>query len=62
VEPLDRALMRLDRLPPLVKQELIAALVIVILHDRQITLAESELLRVMCALLHCPLPPLLAAA
>jgi len=58
IEPLDRALLELDRLPPLVKQELIDALALTILHDRQITLAESELLRVFCALLHCPLPPL----
>jgi len=58
IEPLDRALLALDRLPPLVKQELVDALAITILHDRQITLAESELLRVICALLHCPLPPL----
>jgi Zn-dependent protease with chaperone function len=58
IEPLDLALMQLDRLPPLVKQELVAALATTVLHDRQITLAESELLRVVCALLHCPLPPL----
>jgi len=59
-EPLDLALLQLDRLPPLVKQELVAALARTVLHDRQITLAESELLRVVCALLHCPLPPLAA--
>lgn len=58
VEPLDRALMRLDRLPPLVKQELVDALAFTVLHDRRIMLAEAELLRVVCALLHCPLPPL----
>jgi len=58
VEQLDHALLKLDRLPPMVKQELITALTVTIMHDRQITLAETELLRVMCALLHCPLPPL----
>jgi len=62
VEPLDQALLQLDRLSPLVKQELIAALALTILHDRTITLAESELLRAVCALLHCPLPPLATAA
>jgi hypothetical protein len=61
VEPLDRALMKLDRLPPLVKQELVAALALTALHDRRIMLAETELLRVVCALLHCPLPPLATA-
>jgi len=58
---LDVALLKLDRLPPLIKQELITALTTTVLHDRQITLAETELLRVVCALLHCPLPPLAAA-
>jgi len=58
VEPLDHALIRLDRLPPLVKQELVGALALTVMHDRQITLAEAEMLRVVCALLHCPLPPL----
>jgi len=62
VEALDRALLRLDRLPPLVKQELVTALALTVLHDRSITLAESELLRAVCALLHCPLPPLATAA
>ncbi|MDH4134072.1 MAG: M48 family metallopeptidase [Gammaproteobacteria bacterium] len=62
VEPLDRALLTLDRLEPMMKQELVSALVAIIQHDRQITLAESELLRVICACLHCPMPPLHADA
>lgn len=62
VEALDNALMQLDRLPPLVKQELIAALAETVLHDRRVMLAETELLRVICACLHCPLPSLQAAA
>lgn len=62
VEALDNALMRLDRLAPLVKQELIAALAETVLHDRRVMLAETELLRVICACLHCPLPSLQAAA
>jgi len=61
VELLDHALLKLDRLPPMVKQELIAGLTITVLHDRQIMLAEAELLRVICALLHCPLPLLVTA-
>lgn len=58
VAPLDRALTRLDAVTPLSKQALIEALVATILHDRQISLGEVELLRVICASLHCPLPPL----
>jgi hypothetical protein len=39
---------------------LVAATVDVISHDGQMTVAETELLRTVCALLHCPLPPLAA--
>ena len=35
------------------------ALVRVISADGLVTLAEAELLRAVCAALHCPLPPLL---
>ncbi|MDX9768232.1 MAG: M48 family metallopeptidase [Ectothiorhodospiraceae bacterium] len=57
-EMLDRALTRLDGLPFVIKEGLIEALTITVLHDGRITLRESELLRTVCALLHCPLPPL----
>ncbi len=57
---LDRALTRFDQLPPAIKQALIEALVLTVAHDRQVTLGEAELLRVVCASLHCPLPPLVA--
>jgi Zn-dependent protease with chaperone function len=53
---LDRALTRLDRLAPLAKQSLIEALVTTVTHDRQINLGEMELLRAICASLHCPVP------
>jgi Zn-dependent protease with chaperone function len=59
---LDNALTRLDQLPPAIKQALIEALVLTVSHDRQVTLGEAELLRVVCASLHCPLPPLVADA
>jgi Zn-dependent protease with chaperone function len=62
VEPLDRALTRLDVLLPMVKQELIKALVTTVSRDGKLTLGESELLRLVCASLHCPVPPLLSAA
>jgi hypothetical protein len=59
---LDQALSRLDRLQPAAKGQLVKALVRTISHDLRMTVAESELLRAICAVLHCPLPPLYAAA
>lgn len=58
---LDRALSRLDQLVPAGKELLVAALVKTIGNDQRLTLGESELLRAVCASLHCPLPPLVAA-
>src|SRR5690606_812370 len=52
----------LDGLKPADKQLLVEALVAVVSHDQQVTVAEMELLRTVCALLHCPLPPLAAQA
>ena len=40
----------------------IGALVRAISEDGATTVAEAELLRTIAAALHCPLPPLLAAA
>lgn len=48
----------LDGLNPADKELLLRAMVTVIGHDGQMTVAELELLRTICALLHCPLPPL----
>jgi Zn-dependent protease with chaperone function len=56
---LSEALPRLERLEPLAKKRLIDGLVKTITTDDVMTEAESELLRTVCALLHCPLPPLL---
>ena len=58
---LDLALTRLDALQPAAKEMLVQALVRTISHDLRMTVAESELLRAICAALHCPLPPLHAA-
>ncbi|HSD75632.1 MAG TPA: M48 family metallopeptidase [Steroidobacteraceae bacterium] len=55
---LDRALKCLDRLVPAAKEQLVEALVKTIAHDQRLTLEEAELLRAICAALHCPLPPL----
>lgn len=57
---LDAALTRIDRLKPAAKGELVKALVLTIAHDGRMTVPESELLRAICAVLHCPLPPLYA--
>jgi Zn-dependent protease with chaperone function len=48
----------LDALDGQHKQLLVAGMVTAIGHDGTMTVAEIELLRTVCALLHCPLPPL----
>lgn len=52
----------LDALDPLAKRLLVEAIALAIGHDGRITVAESELLRTVCGVLHCPLPPMLAQA
>jgi hypothetical protein len=59
VGALDRALPALDTLVPAGKEMLVLALATTVGHDGQIAIAEAELLRLTCALLHCPLPPIL---
>ncbi len=55
---LDRALHRLDGLPGGDKSRLVDGLAAVVIHDGRVTVIEAELLRAICAVLHCPLPPL----
>lgn len=57
---LDAAWPKLDRLNGESKQLLVEALTRAMSHDGRVTVAESELLRTVCAGLHCPLPPMLA--
>jgi hypothetical protein len=59
-QQLDAALGKLDELQPAAKEQLVEVLVKTIAHDLTLPIAEAELLRTMCAALHCPLPPLLA--
>ena len=59
---LDRALPRLDRLAAAGKELVVAALVRAIGADGIVSVEEAELLRTVCAALHCPLPPLLQTA
>ena len=49
----------LDRLDPLAKQLMVEALTAAAMHDGRVTVAEAELLRTICGVLHCPLPPML---
>jgi Zn-dependent protease with chaperone function len=57
---LDRALGRLAQLQPAAKEMLVDALGRTVLHDGGVRAEEAELVRAACALLHCPLPPVLA--
>ncbi|MBS0431655.1 MAG: M48 family metallopeptidase [Proteobacteria bacterium] len=59
---LDAALEKLSRLNPEGKELTVRALTRAIAEDGKVNLAESELLRVVCAVLGCPLPPVLADA
>ena len=49
----------LDGLEPLAKQMMVEAVTAAASHDGRISVAEAELLRTICAVLHCPLPPML---
>ena len=56
---LDAVWPALDALQPMGKELLLEGLVAAISHDGRVSVAESELLRTVCASLHCPLPPML---
>ena len=49
----------LDALDPLAKQVMVEAITAAVSHDGRVSVAESELLRTICGVLHCPLPPML---
>jgi Zn-dependent protease with chaperone function len=52
------SLARLVHLRPFAKKVLIEGMVRCIAHDNTLSVEEGELLRTVCAVLHCPLPPL----
>jgi Zn-dependent protease with chaperone function len=54
------SLARLANLRPFAKKVLIEGLVRCIAHDQKLSVEEGELLRTVCSVLHCPLPPLLS--
>ncbi|GBE45960.1 hypothetical protein BMS3Bbin11_01053 [bacterium BMS3Bbin11] len=53
----DAALDAIDRVRPLIKEEIIKSLVVMISFDHDYRIEEYEMLRVISALLHCPMPP-----
>lgn len=59
VQALDAVWEPLDALDPLAKQVMVEAITDAISHNGRVTVAESELLRTICGVLHCPLPPTL---
>lgn len=61
VAALEAAWPALDGLNPADKQLLVEAMVTVVSHDERIRVVELELLRTICAVLHCPLPPVAQA-
>jgi hypothetical protein len=56
VVALDAVWPALDGLAPPEKARLVAGLATVVGHDGEATVAEVELLRMICGVLHCPLP------
>ncbi len=54
---LDKALPKLDQLLPAGKELLVRGLTQAISADGVVTIVEAELLRAICAAVHCPLPP-----
>jgi len=56
---LDAVWAPLDALDPLAKQALVEAVTDAISSDGRVSVAEAELLRTICGVLHCPLPPML---
>ena len=59
---LDQALGNLRALTPLLKGPLVDAMADLVLEDGKVQVAEAELLRAICTLLDCPVPPLSGAA
>jgi Zn-dependent protease with chaperone function len=61
-QALDAVWEPLDALDPLAKQAVVEAVTDAVSHDGRVSVAEAELLRTICGVLHCPLPPLLEQA
>jgi len=61
-QALDRALPKLDQLQPAGKELVVRGLTRAIGADGVVAVSEAEMLRTICAALHCPLPPQLERA
>ena len=55
-QTLDSALPVLDQLKPADKEKLVKALIATVMADNKIAVSELELLRVVCSVIHVPLP------
>ena len=55
-QTLDHALPALDQLKPADKERLVNALIATVMSDDRVRVEELELLRVICAVIHVPLP------
>ena len=49
----------LNRLSPAARQAMVEAVTAAVGHDGRISVSEAELLRTVCGVMHCPLPPML---
>jgi Zn-dependent protease with chaperone function len=58
-QKLSAAFPRLEQLHPFAKKAVIEGLVKTVANDEMLMDEEAELLRTVCAVLHCPLPPIL---
>lgn len=56
---LDAALKKLELVTPKLKRSLVDAAVATIVHDREVSIREAELVRAIADSLDCPIPPLL---
>jgi Zn-dependent protease with chaperone function len=59
VQALDGVWDALDALDPIARQLLVEGIVATVANDGRVDVAEAELLRTICGVLRCPLPPML---
>lgn len=61
LDRLDTSLKRLQSLTPLLQSPVVDACAFAVTADNRVQVAQAELLRVICTLLDCPMPPLFDA-
>ncbi len=59
MEALENALRELSQTAPKIRQHLVDACAACICADAAVNVSEAELLRAICDMLDCPMPPLL---